>query len=82
MGFFTVLLALAAGMLYGISESAFGGEASGQVDRVALSIAIDVGFGVVLTLAGIVAFLPYAVLAWLEPDERAERERPDLRVLG
>jgi len=82
MGFFTTLLALAAGMLYGISESVFDGEASGPVDRVALSIAIDVGFGVVLSLAGIVALLPYAVLSWLEPDERAERERVDLRVLS
>jgi len=82
MGFFTLLLAFAAGLLYGISESTAGGEGAGPADPVELAFAIDVGFGVIVALAGIVSILPYAVLAWLEPDERPERERPDLRVLG
>ncbi len=82
MGFFTLLLALTAGMLYGISTSVGDGEGLGPADGVALSLAIDVGFGIVVAFAGIVSLLPYAVLAWLEPGESPERERPDLRVLG
>jgi hypothetical protein len=71
MGGFTLVLPLTAGLLYAASDRG--------ASLVEITLPLEAGLGAIVALGGIVALLPYVVLAWLEPEE--ERHEPALRIV-
>lgn len=68
MGVFTTALAFVVGLTFGAAEGA-GFAATIQPTLSAAGIV-----GVAVALAGVTAILPYAVLAWMEPEEEPHEQ--------